>query len=84
MWADASYNNAFEQKTKSKEWRQVDQNLGEMMTLPELLVSFGGVHPDLPTFPMAMEATRNYAEACIEMQGKWYGHGGLSGSADAP
>ena len=49
-WAGISHSNSFESKTSTKTWSTVDQSLGEMMTMPELLVSFGGVHPDLPTY----------------------------------
>ena len=77
-WAGISHSNSFESKTSTKTWSRVDQSLGEMMTMPELLVSFGGVHPDLPTFPMAMAACHNYALGCVELGGQWFGKPGLA------
>ena len=77
-WAGISYSNSFESKKRTKTWSTVDQSLGEMMTMPELLVSFGGVHPELPTFPMALAACRSYALGCIELGGQWLGKPGLA------
>ena len=77
-WAGISYSNSFESKKRTKTWSTVDQSLGEMMTMPELLVSFGGGHPKLPTFPMALAACRSYALGCIELGGQWLGKPGLA------
>ena len=66
--AKLCYDSAQETATETHIWRSVDRNRGSFMTIPELLISFGGTHPSLPTFNMAVEHAATYARACINMK----------------
>ena len=70
-WAAFGFDQIEKTATETHGWKTIDRNQGRFMTTPELLISFGGTHPQLPTFEMAMAHTTNYARSCIKMQGQW-------------
>ena len=49
----------------------MDKSVGEYMTLGELLVSFGGSSPELPTWESSVTACANYMESCRGLGGQW-------------
>ena len=71
LWAEQSLKLCFKQKVHTRSWETVDKTLGEYMTIGELLVSFGGVNQELPTFDSSLAACTSYVESCRRMGGQW-------------
>ena len=80
LWAKMAAKKGTIRCDKSKTYQKMDQNLGEMMTFPELVVSFGGTDSTSPLFPQCVTAATNYKDTCLKLQGEWIARDALAGA----